>query len=160
AQILDRELQNNFATSIADLNHQTQEYMEHELRVEKRKTLKVYRKKREIVGMGWTKLVDVKIDWDGLNPDKFIAYMTESNISLDDGQQAEWQRSDVKAMIASNLNYTYYQIIERINRTTHLPCIFIEEALLRSKPKEELVQLVNSNAGWLPFLIESFAKVV
>jgi hypothetical protein len=63
--------------------------------------------------------------------------------------------------IKEDSSYTYYEIVELINRYTHLPCLAIGKLSENiGLSREKLVDKVNTSVGFLPFIIQSILENV
>lgn len=161
-KVLDKELKSNFASSIQDINNQEQESFEFEIRVEKKKTIKVKKLIRDIISTQARDTSDIKIDIKKYKQEKYENYLLGSEIVLDKSGKATLKQDTLGSKkINENNSYTYYEIVELINRYTHLPCLVVEKlseniGLTRS----ELVKKVNTNTGFLPFIIQSILESV
>jgi len=161
-KVLDKELKSNFSSSIQDINNQEQESFEFEIKVEKKKTIKVKKLIRDIISTQARDTSDIKIDIKKYKQEKYENYLLGSEIVLDKSGKATLKQDTLGSKkINENNSYTYYEIVELINRYTHLPCLVIEKlseniGLTRS----ELVKKVNTNTGFLPFIIQSILESV
>jgi len=146
----------NFSSRIQDINNQEQESFEFEIKVEKKKTIKVKKLIRDIISTQARDTSDIKIDIKKYKQEKYENYLLGSEIVLDKSGKATLKQDTLGSKkINENNSYTYYEIVELINRYTHLPCLVIEKlseniGLTRS----ELVKKVNTNTGFLPFIIQ------
>jgi hypothetical protein len=161
-KVLDKELKSNFSSSIQDINNQEQESFEFEIKVEKKKTIKVKKLVRDIISTQARDTSDIKIDIKKYKQEKYENYLLGSEIVLDKSGKATLKQDTLGSKkINENNSYTYYEIVELINRYTHLSCLVIEKlseniGLTRS----ELVKKVNTNTGFLPFIIQSILESV
>lgn len=155
---LDRELKNNFATTIDDLKNQEQKSIAHELIVEKKKRITVKKVLREIISATDKDVNNLIIDWKSFNSEKYLSYIAESGIILNAELRAEYQKTASKKQLDTQSNLTFYEIIEVVNRYTMLPCLTIENILLQGQTKKELTKKINENLGYLPFITEQILK--
>lgn len=161
-KVLDKELKSNFALSIQDINNQEQESFEFEIKVEKKKTIKVKKLIRDIISTQARDTNDIKIDIKKYKKEKYENYLLGSEIVIDKSGKAMLKQDTLGSKkINENNSYTYYEIVELINRYTHLPCLVVGKlseniGLTRS----ELVKKVNTNTGFLPFIIQSILESV
>lgn len=153
-KILDRELKNNFATTIEELKNQEQKTVEHTLVVEKKKKVKVKKKLKEIISATNKDIETLTIDWKNFNAGKYLPYIAESGILLNEEQKAEYTQKVANKEFEIKGNFTFYEIVEVINRYTLLPCLSIENILLHGKTKDEIGSMINSNLGYLTYAIE------
>jgi len=158
SKILDKELQNNFATSIEELKNQEQKTITHELIVEKRKKVKVKKQLKEIISAENQKANDIKIGWAEFKEDKYLPYLAESGILLNSTQIAEYQKGLSKKKLEIKGNFTFYDIVEVINRNTLLPCLEIEKILTQNLSRNEVVEKINSNLSLIAFVIENILQ--
>lgn len=158
-RILDKELKNNFATTIEELKNQEQKTVEHTLTVEKKKKVRVKKLLREIISVTNKNADKIKIDWKDFNAEDYLPYVAESGILLNKEQQAEFQKSSNKKQLSIKGDFTFYEIVEIVNRYTLLPCLVIESILLSGgQSKAEIVSKINFNLGLLPFITENILK--
>lgn len=156
AKILDKELKNNFNSSIADLSSQDQKMVEHTLKVEKRKTIRVKKKVTEIVSAETGNVASIKIDFSTFKLEDYIKYVSEGGISVDDGGEAVYKEAKALRIIEDGNDYTYYEIVAIINRYTHLSSVVISQIIERSgKSREEFTHMVNKSTALIPFVIRS-----
>lgn len=155
-RILDKELKNNFATDIEELSAQDQKTIEHTLKIEKKKKLKVRKILREILAVQNQDLDKIRIDLGKFKSEDYLSFIAKGGIFLDETKQAGYKEAKVKERIEEIGDFTFYEIAEIINRYTHLPCLAIEHILKNNKLfKEEVVRQVNKNIAFLPFIIQS-----
>ncbi len=161
-KVLDKELQNNFATSIADINNQDQTSFEFEIKVEKKKTIQVKKVIRDIVSTQISDINDIKIDIKKYKPEKYEHYIMGSEIVMDSTGKAILKHKTISSKKITETNsYTYYEIVELINRYTHLSCISIGRLLENTKlSRDKLVEKVNLEVGFLPFIIQTILQTI
>lgn len=160
-RILDRELKNNFAMGAAELEGLEQETNEHTLTVEKKKRLTVKKILKEIVSISEAKPENISLNLKQFKPDEAVV-VTEGGIELSQSGVARYleARSVVKT-IEEKGGFTYYEIVEVINRDTHLPCSFIERVFEANKlERKDLVKKINDNPKLLVFLSQSILAQV
>ncbi|SRR5258708_6230595 len=157
-KILDKELKNNFATSIEELKNQEQKNIEHTLMVEKKKKITVKKKLREIISATNKNINNLTVSWESFNSDIYLPYIAESGIILNANQKAEYQQKALKQKLKTKNNFTFYEIIAIINRYTLLPCLTLETILLHGQTKKDLTDKINSNLGYISFLTEYILK--
>ncbi len=154
-RILDRELKNNFATTIEELSAQETKTFEHTLKIEKKKKLKVTKLLKEILAIQNQDLDKIRIDINKFKPEDYKSLVGEGGIFLTGGQ-AGYRRAQATRELKENGNLTFYEIVELINRYTHLPCLAIEEVLEKNGlSKKDITEKVNENMAFLPFVINS-----
>ena len=154
-RILDKELKNNFATTIEELRNQEQKSIEHTLTIEKKKKVTVKKKLTEIISATIKEPEHIKIEWSTFKDDKYLPYIAESGILLTQEQKAEFRKSGVKVSFKTKANFTYYDIVAIVNRYTLLPCVVIEDVLLANHSRDKVVELINENPARLAFVIEN-----
>lgn len=161
-KVLDKELKNNFASSIQDINNQEQDSFEFEIKVEKKKTIKVKKLIRDIVSTQATNTDDIKIDIKKYKPEKYEHYLLGSELVIDASGKAILKHDTLGSKkIKESNSYTYYEIVELINRYTHLPCLAIGKLSENiGLSRSELVDKVNTSVGFLPFIIQTVLETV
>lgn len=157
-KVLDRELKNNFATTIEDIQNQEQDTIEHTLIVEKKKKVKVKKKLKEIISATSKSIENLKIDWKNFNSQNYLPYIAESGILLNTEQKAEYTQKLSREELIIKGNFTFYDIVEIINRYTLLPCLILEDILLQGQSKDEITDRINHNLSNLTFAIEQILK--
>lgn len=158
ATILDKELRNNFASSISELNAQDQKMVEHTLEVEKRKTIKVKKVLKEILAVQEANAESIKIDWKKWKPEQYQSFVSEGSIALEDGE-AVYKEARVVRKLDDKSDFTFYEVAEIINRYTHLPCLTIESIITGSgKKRDVFVEMINENFALVPFVIQEILK--
>jgi len=158
ATILDKELRNNFASSISELNAQDQKMVEHTLEVEKRKTIKVKKVLKEILAVQEANAESIKIDWKKWKPEQYQSFVSEGSIALEDGE-AVYKEARAVRKLDDKSDYTFYEVAEIINRYTHLPCLTIESIITGSgKKRDVFVEMINENFALVPFVIQEILK--
>lgn len=161
-KVLDKELKNNFASSIQDLNNQEQASFEFEIKVEKKKTITVKKLTREILTTQARDTDDIKIDIKKYKPEKYEHYLLGSELVIDGSGKAILKHDTLGSRKIKETNsYTYYEIVELINRYTHLSCIGVGTLLENiGLSRAELVDKVNTSVGFLPFIIQTVLDTV
>lgn len=155
-KILDKELRNNFDTNIEELKNQPQKSVEHNLTVEKKKKVTVKKEVKEITSAVNKQINTIKVDLKSFSNEKYLSYISESGILLNEEQKAELQRSGVKKQFTSQSNFTFYEIVAIINRYTLVSCLDIEDMLVVNfGGKSETTKKINESAGLLPYLIQT-----
>lgn len=153
-KILDRELKNNFATSAAELSAQDQKTIDHELKVEKRKTIKVKKVLKEIVAAETVDVAGIKVDFSKFKPSEYQAYVSEGGIFVNEGRAGYTEARQVRKLKDEN-SFTFYEIAEIINRRTHLPCSTIENIVAGSgKTREQFVKDANKTPALIVFVMQ------
>jgi len=155
-KILDKELKNNFATSIEELRSEKAKVVEHTLTVEKRKKIKVKKVSKDLISVANQDPSKLKIDLNDAKSDKFLSYISESGITLNPDQIAEFKKSAIKKQLSVQNSLTFYEIVSLINRHTLLPCLDVEKILLNNfKDKDGITKAINDNLGLLPYIIQN-----
>ncbi len=159
ATILDKELKNNFASSISELNAQDQKMVEHTLEVEKRKTIKVKKVLKEILAVQEANAESIKIDWKKWKPEQYKSFVSEGSIALGEDGEAVYREARAVRKLDDKSDFTFYEIAEIINRYTHLPCLTIESIITGSgKKRDAFVEMVNENFALVPFVIQEILR--
>lgn len=153
-RILDKELKNNFATTIEELKNQEPKSIEHTLTVEKKKKITVKKRLTEIISATVQQPENIKIVWDGFKSDKYLPYIAQSGILLTEEQKAQFTKSGARQALKVKSDFTFYEVVTLINRYTLLPCLVIEEILLAGTTRGEIVSTINQNPARLAFVIE------
>lgn len=158
-KILDKELKNNFASSISELNAQDQKMVEHTLEVEKRKTIMVKKVLKEILSVQEANAESIKIDFNEFKPEKYQLFVSEGGIFLGNEGTAGYSEARAVRKIEDKNTYTFYEIAEIINRYTHLPCVVIDSIISGSgKKRDEFVKMANDNIALVPFVVQEILK--
>lgn len=156
-KILDKELKNNFASSISELNAQDQKMVEHTLEVEKRKVVKVKKVLKEILAVREEKAI--KIDWRKFKPEQYQSFVSEGGIFVTNDGRAGYSEAKAVRKIEDKGDFTFYEVAELINRYTHLPCLTIESIITDSgKKRADFVKMANENLALVPFVIQEILK--
>lgn len=161
-KVLDKELKNNFASSIQDINNQEQASFEFEIKVEKKKTIKVKKLIRDVIATEATNTDDIKIDIKKYKAEKYEHYVLGSELVVDASGKAILKHDTIGSKKIKETNsYTYYEIVELINRYTHLPCLAVGKLSENiGLSRSELVDKVNTSVGFLPFIIQTVLETV
>ncbi|MFH1401500.1 MAG: DEAD/DEAH box helicase family protein [Parcubacteria group bacterium] len=153
-RILDKELKNNFATNIEELSAQEVKIVEHTLKIEKKKKIKVKKILKEILAIQNQDLDKIKVDLTKFKTEDYKALVGEGGIFLSGQGQAGYYQAQATKELKERGAFTFYEIVELINRYTHLPCLDIDKILNENNiAKENLTEKVNENAALLPFVI-------
>lgn len=157
-QILDRELKSNFATSAAELGATDQKTIDHELKVEKRKTVKVKKVLKDIVAAKRVDVARIKVDFKSFKLSEYQSFVSEGGIFINEGR-AGYSEARMVRQLKEEFNFSFYEIAEFINRHTHLSCATVEEIIVGSgKMREEFVKMVNKTPALLPFVVQEILK--
>lgn len=152
-KILDKELRNNFSIDIKELSGQETKTFEHTLRIEKKRKLKVKKEIREILAIHRQETQKIRLGLTGFRHEGEKALLARGGIFLEEGS-AKYKEAESTGEIKEKAFFTYYEIIELINRRTHLPCIDIENIVVSNGlSHKELTNRVNRNPTLLPFII-------
>ncbi len=158
-RILDKELKNNFATSIEELSAQEIKTYEHTLKIEKRKKFKVTKLLKEIIAIQNQDLKDIKINLRNFKPEEYKSLLGEGGIFLSKEGKAGYRQAQATQELKEKGNLTFYEIVESINRYTHLPCLSIERILKENGlSREDIVKKVNENMALSSFIINSILE--
>jgi len=153
-KVLDKELKNSFNTNMKELEGQGQSSIEHTLKIEKKKKIKVNKVYTEIISAQVKDLDKIKINFKKFNPDDYQSYISEGSIILEGGRAGYREARAVRRIEEKN-DLIFYEIIEQINRYTHLPCLDIERILAgNGLGRKEIEKRVNQNIAILPFIIQ------
>ena len=159
ATILDKELKNNFASSISELNAQDQKMVEHTLEVEKRKTIKVKKVLKEILAVQEANAESIKIDFKKFKPEAYQSFVSEGGIFLGDDGEAVYKEARAVRKLEDKNDFTFYEIAEVINRYTHLSCVVIDSIISGSgKKRDDFVKMANDNFAVVPYVIQEILK--
>ena len=159
ATILDKELKNNFASSISELNAQDQKMVEHTLEVERRKTIRVKKVLKEILAVQEADAENIKIEWKKWKPEQYQSIVSEGGIFLGDDGEAVYKEARAVRKLEDKSDFTFYEIAEIINRYTHLSCIVIDSIISGSgKKRADFVKMANENFALVPFVIQEILK--
>jgi len=160
-KILDRELKSNFSSSISELNSQDPKLVEHTLKVEKRKIVKVKKVLKEIVAVQNKKAAEIKIDFGKFKPEDYFHFIGEGGILIGEGGKAGYTEAKVTRKIVEKNDLTFYEITEIINRYTHLECAVIEQIIFDGgKDRKAFVKEVNESTALIPFVIREVLENV
>ncbi len=159
ATILDKELKNNFASSISELNAQDQKMVEHTLEVEKRKTIKVKKVLKEILAVQEANAESIKIDFKKFKPEAYQSFVSEGGIFLGDDGEAVYKEARAVRKLEDKNDFTFYEIAEVINRYTHYSCVVIDSIISGSgKKRDEFVKMANDNFALVPYVVQEILK--
>lgn len=158
-KILDKELKNNFATSVDELSAQDQKTTEHTLKVEKRSTVRVKKVLKEVLAVQSADAADIRIDFKKFSPEAYQEYVSEGGIFIGEEGRAGYQEAKAVRGIKDENDLTFYEITELINRHTHLPCLIIGSIVAASgKTRTQFVKEVNENFALVRFVKEEILK--
>jgi len=153
---MDKELRNNFSTDIKELSAQDQKSIEHTLKIVKKKKLKVKKVLKEILAVQKKDLKKIKINRKDFKEEEYLPFVAEGGIFLDESKRAGYKEATVRKKVKETGDLTYYEVIEGINRYTHLPCLAVKEILENNDlKKDEVVKRVNKTPAFLMFLVQS-----
>lgn len=153
-KVLDSELKKNFGTSAMELGATDQRAVEHELKIEKRKTIRVKKVLKDIVEARETDISKIKVDFKIFKPLEHESYVNEGGIFLNEGR-AGYKEAQGGRKLKHEGNFTFYEILEIINRHTHLPCAAIEGIIVSSgKTREQFVSEANKAPALVPFTVQ------
>jgi hypothetical protein len=159
ATILDKELKNNFSSSISELNAQDQKMVEHTLEVERRKTIKVKKVLKEILAVQEANAENIKVDFKKFKPELYQSFVSEGGIFLGDDGEAVYKEARAVRTIEDKNDFTFYEVAEVINRYTHLPCVVIDSIISGGgKKREDFMKMANENFAIVPFVVQEILK--
>ncbi len=154
-KVLDKELKNNFDTSVAELSAQDQKAIDHELKVERRKKVKVKKVLKEMATAEAVDTSGIKLDFSKFKASEYLSFVGEGGILVNDDGRAGYTEARANRRVEDTQNLTFYEIAEVINRYTHLSCSSIADIIERSgKTRTELVQQANESPALIPFLVQ------
>ena len=161
ADILDKELQLNFNTSMSELDNQPQKVKEHTLSVKKVKEIRVKKQTKEVIASQTQKLESIVVDWKSFESKDSPAYLVESGFYLEDGGDVNYQQQTPKKLNTEAQRLGYYEVIELVSRYTHLSCLDVVKIVgFSGVTRRELTDKIASNPSALMFLIDSVLKQV
>lgn len=150
--VLDNELQNNFATSIEEITNHEQQSVEHVLRVEKRKKLTIKRERQEIVAFVQEDIDDVTVSAEGFTPQTEVEVEKQS-VQLSKKGTAKLSQKKQSTIKRKKGDLTFYEIVEQLNRKTHLPCLTIQNVLQQSGfSRDAITDVVNEDTRLLSYI--------
>ena len=154
-KVLDKELKNNFDTSVAELSAQDQKAIDHELKVERRKKVKVRKVLKEMATAETVDTDGIKLDFGKFKASEYLSFVGEGGILVNDDGRAGYIEARASRRVQDTQNLTFYEIMEVVNRYTHLPCSTIADIIERSgKTRSEFVQQANESPALIPFLVQ------
>lgn len=160
AKILDKELKNNFATSLDDLQNQEQKVAPCTLTVEKKCSVQVKKLLKTIEQAVAREPENIKINWKNYQSDQFEPFVRTSGISLE-GQQAKYETDGTIQTLTIKNPLTAYEIIDQVSRETHLSGVTVKKILSNNSASlTKLVAQINDSPGMLFFIIQSILKQV
>jgi hypothetical protein len=154
-KVLDKELKNNFDTSVAELSAQDQKAIDHELKVERRKKVKVRKVLKEMAAAEAVDTDGIKLDFGKFRPSEYLSFVGEGGIIVNDDGRAGYTEARANRRVEDVQNLTFYEIVEVINRYTHLSCSAIADIIERSgKTRSEFVRDTNDSPALIPFFVQ------
>lgn len=160
AKILDKELKNNFATSLTDLQNQEQQVAPCTLTVEKKCSIQVKKLLKTIEQAMARQPENIKINWKNYAADVYDPFIRTSNISLE-GSQAKYEADGSIQTITVKNTLTLYEVIDHISQETHLSALMIKRILTNNSASlPKLVTQINDSPGMLFFIIQSILQQV
>lgn len=158
-KVLDKELKNNFDTSVAELSAQDQKAIDHELKVERRKKVKVRKVLKEMAAAEAVDTDGIKLDFGKFKSSEYLSFVGEGGILVNDDGRAGYTEARANRRVEDTQNLTFYEIVEVINRYTHLSCSTIADILERSgKTRSEFVRQANESPALIPFLVQEILE--
>jgi len=160
ARILDKELKNNFSTSLEDLQNQEQKVAPCTLTVEKKCSVHVKKLLKTIEQATVKAPEEIKIKWKDYQADVFDPYIRTSGITLE-GEQAKYESDGSIKTVSFKNELTIYEVIDRISRETHLSGVVVKQILLNNSTSlSKVATQINDSPGLLFFIIQSVLKQV
>ncbi len=156
-KVLDKELRNNFATSIDELSGHKAKSAEFELRVEKRKKLTVKRKVRELLSVRRKDWENMKINLKDAESDKYTSFVSKGKIDADSKSGEAHYKADVEMgrVLKQKTDMTFYEILEFVNRYTHVGCLELKRLLETNKiSPAKLTKVVKENKEVVYYLVD------
>lgn len=148
-QVLDRELKNNFSTSIASLSGKQQIEVQVDLVVEKKCTVKIKRKLVEILSSQKVSPEKIVIDLKKVGEKKLIPIIQGREIVLNEEGKAIYR--DPVAITSDDTQeevrvFGYYEVVALIQNKTHFSYSEINKVLeSNSITKDKLTKAVEKN---------------
>jgi hypothetical protein len=148
-RVLNRELENNFNTSISQLTGKQQIEVQVDLVVEKKHSVKIKRKLVEILSSQKVQPEKIKVDIKKSPEKKIIPLIQEREIVLSDDGKAIYRdpvtvKSDV--LEAHERTFGYYDIVAIIQSKTHLSFAEINKVFeANDVSRDRLVKAVEKN---------------
>ncbi len=110
---------------------------------------------KEILSIQNQDLSKIKIEISKFKELEDKSLIGTGGIFMSEGR-ADYHRAQAVKELKEVGNLTFYEMVELINRRTHLPCIAIEEVLEKNGlSKSALVRRVNENMALLSFITSS-----
>ncbi len=160
AKILDKELKNNFATSLTDLQNQEQQVAPCTMTVEKKCSVQVKKLLKTIEQAVTREPESIKINWKDYLADFYDPFIRTSNISLE-GTQAKYEADGSIQTISVKNTLTLYEVIDHISQETHLAGLMVKRILANNSASlAKLVTQINESPGMLFFIIQSILQQV
>ncbi len=161
ADVLDKELQLNFNTSMGELDSQTQDIKEHTLTVKKTKQIVVKRRIKEVVTSQTQQLKNISINWSNFNPKADQSYLVESGFYINGGSNTNYRQKTPIKLLSEAQKVGYYELVEFISRSTHLPCLDVATIIASSGlSSRELTSKVAAHPTTVVFLIKTILQQV
>jgi len=111
---------------------------------------------KEITAIQSREVDSIKIDFKKFNSQKYFSFVSEGGIFLNEENKANFKQTTLKQEIKSKGGFTFYEIIEIVNRYTHLPCLVIEKIFENNgTSREGIEKIVNENSAILGFIVHS-----
>jgi len=148
-QVLDRELKNNFSTSIASLSGKQQVEVQVDLIVEKKHTVTIKRKLTDILSSQKIAPEKIVIDLKKVAEKQLIPIIQGREIMLNDEGKAVYR--DPVAITSEDIQeevrvFGYYEVIALIQNKTHFSYAEINRVLeANSITKDKLIKAVEKN---------------
>lgn len=161
ARILDKELENNFGVTRADLEQQNADKIELKLTVQKKKTLIVKKELREVLSIASKKADEITLPALGKLKEQIVDVKVKTKeIKLDNGNaEARLTETTTQSIETKAYKTTLYEIVADMSLATHLPCLFVKEVLRHNSLfLKELEITVGKNKEILNYLAKEIVS--
>ncbi len=157
-KILDKELKSNFATSIDELGAQKAKTAEFELRIEKKKQLTVKKAVRELKSVRRKDINAISLDLSKAESERYISIVSKGQIEGGDlfGEAHYKPLVGSVRILKEKGDMTFYEVLEFVNRYTHLECLEIKQMLNNNGlSAEKVTKAVNGNMAVIYYLVDT-----
>lgn len=157
-KILDKELRSNFATSIDELGAQEVKIAEFELRIEKKKQLRVKKAIRELKSVRRKDIDAIKIDLSNAESERYISIVSKGEINDGNLSKEVYYKPLVGSVriLKQKGDMTFYEVLEFVNRYTHLDCLEIKYILKNNNLSSgKVTKAVSENLAIIFYLIDT-----
>jgi len=154
--MLDNELRNNFATTIDELMGEEHEVIPQTLEVRKTKLLTVKKEVRELKSVRRKAAGEIALDLAKAESEKYVSLVTRGGIEVEKGEGVYRAAAEMGRWLKQRSEMTFYEILELLNRRTHISCLELKQIIENNKTSaEQLVEAVNGNKAVLYYLIDA-----